>query len=76
MCPLLAQLIIGFFFLFFLLQLFAVLMKQTRQAVRAIKQSIFLDVYDYYPTPPFTFVKVFKGLSRIFERMFFALNNF
>jgi hypothetical protein len=23
-------------------------MKQTRQAVRAIKQSIFLDVYDFY----------------------------
>jgi hypothetical protein len=28
-----------------LLQPFTVLMKQTRQAVRAIKQSIFLDVY-------------------------------
>jgi hypothetical protein len=42
MCLLLAQLIIGFF----LLPLFMVLMKQTRQAVRAIKQSIFLDVYE------------------------------
>jgi len=30
---------------FFLLQPFTVLMKQTRPAVRAIKQSIFLDVY-------------------------------
>jgi hypothetical protein len=32
-------------FLFNLLQPFTVLMKQTRKAVRAIKQSIFLDVY-------------------------------
>ncbi len=31
--------------LLFLLQPFAVLMKQTRQAVCAVKQSIFLDVY-------------------------------
>jgi cell division protein FtsX len=31
--------------LLFLLQLFTVLMKQTRQAAHAIKQSIFLDVY-------------------------------
>jgi cyclopropane fatty-acyl-phospholipid synthase-like methyltransferase len=31
--------------LLFLLLLFTVLMKQTRQAVRAIKHSIFLDVY-------------------------------
>jgi hypothetical protein len=49
MCPLLVQLIIGFFFLFFLLRPFTVLMKQTRQAVRAIKQSIFLDVYGTSP---------------------------
>jgi hypothetical protein len=41
MCPLLAQLIIGFFSLF-LLRPFAVLMKKTR----AVKQSIFLDVYE------------------------------
>jgi hypothetical protein len=41
MCPLLAQFIIGFF----LLRPFTVLMKQTRQAVRAVKQSIFLDIY-------------------------------
>ena len=33
--------------LFFLRQ-FTVLMKQTRQAVRAIKQSIFLDVYGLF----------------------------
>ncbi len=32
-------------FFLFLLWLFTVLIKQTRQAVRAIKQSIFLDVY-------------------------------
>ncbi len=44
MCPLLAQLIIGFFS-FFLLLLFTVLMKQTRQVVRAVKQSMFIDVY-------------------------------
>jgi hypothetical protein len=35
----------GFFFLFLLMQPLTVLMKQTRQAVRAIKKSIFLDVY-------------------------------
>ncbi len=34
-----------FSFLFWLLWPLTVLMKQTRQAVRAIKQSIFLDVY-------------------------------
>jgi hypothetical protein len=44
-CPLQAQLITGFFS-FFLLRQFTVLMKQTRQAVCAIKQSIFLDVYE------------------------------
>jgi hypothetical protein len=38
MCPLLAQLIIGFFFL---LRPFTVLMKKTSN----VKQSIFLDVY-------------------------------
>jgi hypothetical protein len=32
---------------FFLLLPFTVLMKQTRQAVHAIKQSIFFDVYGY-----------------------------
>jgi len=32
-------------FFLFLLRPFTVLMKQTRQAVRAVKQSIFLDVY-------------------------------
>ncbi len=38
-----------FSFLFFLLlQPLTVLMNQTRQAVRAVKQSIFLDVYDDY----------------------------
>ncbi len=44
MCPLLAQLTIGFFSLF-LLQPFTVLMKKTR----AVKQSIFLDVYGTGP---------------------------
>jgi hypothetical protein len=43
MCQLLAPLAIGFLsFFFFLLQSFTILMKQTRQAVRAVKQSIFL----------------------------------
>ncbi len=45
MCPLLAQLIIGF--VFFLLQLFTELMKQTREAVHTVKQFIFLDVYGH-----------------------------
>jgi hypothetical protein len=39
MCPLLAPVLIGFFFL---LQPLTVLMKQTRQAVRAVKQSTLL----------------------------------
>ena len=43
MCLLLVQLILASF----LLQLFTVLMKQTRQAVCAVKQSIFLDVYGH-----------------------------
>ncbi len=34
------------FFSSFLLQPLTVLMKQTRQLVRAVKQSIYLDVYD------------------------------
>ncbi len=33
-----------------MLRQFTVLMKQTRQAVRAIKQSIFLDVYETNPS--------------------------
>jgi hypothetical protein len=45
MWPLLAPVLIGFFS--FLLRLLTVLMKQTRQAVRAVKQSIFLDVYAF-----------------------------
>ncbi len=36
-------------FFLFLLWPFTVLMKQTRQAVRAIRQSIFLDVYGSCP---------------------------
>ncbi len=34
------------FFIFFLLRPFTVLTRQTRQAVRAIKQPISLDVYE------------------------------
>ncbi len=44
MCPLLAQLIVGFFSLF-MLQPFTVLMKK----MCAVKQSIFLDVYGTGP---------------------------
>jgi len=33
---------------FFLLRLLTVLMKQTRQEVHAVKQSIYLDVYGWY----------------------------
>ncbi len=36
------------FFSSFLLQPLNVLMKQTRQQVRAVKQSIYLDVYGWY----------------------------
>jgi hypothetical protein len=45
MCLQLEPLVIGFFSFFFLLRPFTVLVKQTRQAVLAIKESIFLDVY-------------------------------
>jgi hypothetical protein len=41
MCLLLAPVVIGIF----LLQPLTVLMKQTRQAVRAVKQTYYLDVY-------------------------------
>jgi hypothetical protein len=33
----------------FLLQPLTVLMKQTRQAIRTVKQSMYLDVYDIHP---------------------------
>jgi hypothetical protein len=39
------------FFFFFLLQPFTALMKQTRQAVHAIKQSIFLRCLWFEPNP-------------------------
>jgi hypothetical protein len=66
MCPLLAPPHPKLFFLF-MLRPFTVLMRQTRQAVRAIKQSISLDVYALFilveyaffnaPTPFWTAVK-------------------
>ena len=43
MCPLLTPGFQGFFFM----RLLTVLMKQTRQAVHAIKQSTYLDVYGW-----------------------------
>ncbi len=43
MCLLLAPVLIGFFFL---LRPLALLMKQTRQVVRAVRQLIDLDVYE------------------------------
>jgi hypothetical protein len=42
MCPLLAPVLISFFSFSFLLQLLTVIMKQTRQAVHDVKQSILL----------------------------------
>ncbi len=36
------------YFSAFLLQPLTVLMKQTRQPVRAVKQSLYLDVYDWF----------------------------
>jgi len=41
MCPLLAQLIIGFFSLFFAAAIYS-----ANEKTRAIKQSIILDVYE------------------------------
>jgi len=48
MCSLLVTGFQGFSF-HFLMRPLTVLMKQTRQAVWAIKQSIYLDVYDCVP---------------------------
>ncbi len=48
-CPLLALGFQGFFILSFLMQPLTVLMKQIRQAVCAIKQSIYLNVYNCVP---------------------------
>jgi hypothetical protein len=45
MCLLLAPGLPRLFFFLFLMQLLTVLLKQTRQAVRVVKQSIYLDVY-------------------------------
>jgi hypothetical protein len=68
MCPLLAHLITGFFS-FLLLRPFTVLMKQTRQAVHDIKQSIFLDVY---VSLPLVYLHLFNGYEKIslFENVF------
>jgi hypothetical protein len=49
MCPVLAPGFQGFFFFFLLMQPLTVLTNQTRQAVHAIKQSIYLDVYGLAP---------------------------
>jgi hypothetical protein len=59
MCPLLALSFQGYasnFLFFFVAAAFTVLMKQPRQAVHAVKQSIFLDVYESNPISiPFAF---------------------
>jgi hypothetical protein len=44
------SLVLKAFFFLFLLQPLTALMKQTRQLVRAIKQSIYLDVYALHVT--------------------------
>jgi hypothetical protein len=51
----------------FLLHPFTVLMRQTRQAVHAIKQSIFLDVYALYPPGPI-FLH-FKSTTSVYQRL-------
>ncbi len=60
MCPLLAAVLIGIFF--FLLQLLTVLIKQTRQAARAVKQSIFLRCLWLVFKELFTFFVPMGGL--------------
>ncbi len=45
MCPLLAQLIIGFFSFFFAAAVYSA-NEANKEAVRAVKQAIFLDVYE------------------------------
>ncbi len=59
-----------FSFLFLLLQPLTVLTKQTRQMVRAVKQSIFLDVYvantlAYFGTQIITPVKSFIAQEKL-----------
>jgi hypothetical protein len=53
-------------FFLFLLRPFTVLMKQTRQAVCTVKQSVFLDVYDWYPIQAVLLQNTFyrKNLTR------------
>jgi len=68
MCPL-PRVSFFFSFLFLLLQPFTVLMKQTRQAVRAMKQSIFLDVYG-------GMLLFLSALSAAIYSHFFIFNNF
>jgi len=48
--PATSAVLIAFFSSYVLLQPLTVLMKQTRQPDRAVKQSIYLDVYDYTTT--------------------------
>jgi hypothetical protein len=47
--PAIPRVIFFFSFLFLLLGPLTVLMKQTRQAAHAVKQSMFLDVYGFTP---------------------------
>ncbi len=72
------------FFSSFLLHLLTVLMKQARQSVSAIKQSIYLDVYDptivehllvpYSKVRVRAFINFFKGFLAEFS-VFEAENN-
>jgi len=57
--------LIAFFSCFFLWPL-TVLMKQTRQPVCAIKQSVYLDVYDFNPN--LIFVRLNLGCARLRQR--------
>ncbi len=57
------------FFLRFLLQPITVLMKQTRQPVRAVKPSVYLDVYGLW-----TVIDVVQLSFIIKERTFIAAN--
>jgi len=67
MCPLLAHLIIGLLFFHFLLRLFTVLMKQTRQVLCPVKQPIFLDVYDCSTISIFVNFLVIKRYTKSFK---------
>jgi hypothetical protein len=63
-------------FFFFIMRLLTVLMKQTRQAGHAIKQSIYLDVYgNNSPICLHTLVVYFSRFNYVSKLMYLLFNH-